>query len=80
MPYTIPEGDEEDCRDDAREEAAEKAEECNDVYEARRDLCDLVGEERFDVEFDPGYFVDPDDIGDTVVPNPYWPLTAGRKN
>ncbi len=59
-------------------ESTEKAEECRDVYEARRDVCDLVGEQRFDVEFDPADFVDPDDIGDTVDPNPYWPLTAGH--
>ena len=70
--------DERECRKEAREESTEKSEECRDVYEARLEVCDLVGEERFDVEFDPAEFVDPNAIGDTVDPNPYWPLTAGH--
>ena len=76
--YVTPEGEEQKCRADARTEAREKTEECEDVYQARLDLCDLVGEERFDIEFDPSEFVDPDDIGNGVDPNPYWPLTAGH--
>jgi len=76
--YVVSKEDEAECFADARMEAAEKAEECDEVYEARLDLCELVGEERFDVEFDPEDFVDPDDIGDGVDPNPYWPLTAGH--
>lgn len=76
--YVSSEEDERDCRSEAREEMYEKAEECREVYRARLDVCDLVGEERFVVEFEPGEFVDPNDIGDTVAPNPYWPLTAGH--
>ena len=74
---TSPENERE-CRADAREESAEKSEECRDIYEARREVCDLVGEQRFDIELNPADFVDPDDIGDGVDPNPYWPLTAGH--
>ena len=70
--------DEEDCRAEAAEEADEMTEECWEVYAARLDVCDLIGEERFDLELDPADFVDPDDIGDGVDPNPYWPLTAGH--
>lgn len=76
--YVTPEADEDDCRSDAIEERAEKREECADVYEARLDLCELVGEQRFVPEFDPAEFVDPDEIGVSVDPNPYWPLTAGH--
>lgn len=76
--YVTAEEDEEECRAEAFDEAAEKAEECEDVFEARFEICDLVGEERFDLELDPADFVDPDDIGDGVDPNPYWPLTAGH--
>ena len=78
--YVTSEEDERDCHADAREEATEKAEECEDVYEARLDICDLVGEDRFDIEFDPADFVDPNEIGfgAPVDPNPYWPLTAGH--
>ena len=70
--------DERECRKEAREESAEKSKECREVYAARRDVCNLVGEERFDVMFDPADFVDPNEIGESVKPNPYWPLTAGH--
>lgn len=76
--YVTSEDDQRDCRADARAERAEKAEECYEVQEARLDLCDLVGEERYDIEFASSDFVDPNDIGDSVEPNPYWPLTAGH--
>ena len=76
--YVTSREDERDCRADARDESAEKSEECRDVYEARLDLCDLVGERRYDVVFDPDDFIDPNDIGVTVDANPYWPLTAGH--
>lgn len=75
--YVTSEEDEDECRTEAAAEAADKAEECREVYRARRDVCDLVGEERFDIEFEPAEFVDPDEIGNGVDPNPYWPLTAG---
>jgi len=76
--YVSSEQDERECRAEARADRAEKAEECEDVYEARLEVCDLVGEMRFDIEFDPAEFVDPNDIGDGIDPNPYWPLTAGH--
>lgn len=77
--YVTSEEDERECRSDARAEMYEKAEECRSVYEARLDVCDLVGEERFDVDFNPDDFVDPNEIGAGVIaPNPYWPLTAGH--
>ncbi len=76
--YLGAEEDEDECRADAAEEAAEKAQECRELFRARRDLCRLVGEERFDPALDPADFVDPDDIGDSVDPNPYWPLNEGH--
>ena len=76
--YVTSAEDEAACRADLAAEAEEKAEECREVYRARRDLCKLVGEERYAIEFDPADFVDPDEIGDGVDPSPYWPLTAGH--
>ena len=76
--YVTPKEDQPWCLADAREESREKAEECRNVYQARLEVCDLVGEQRFDIEFDPEDFVDPDAIGDGVDPNPYFPLTAGH--
>ena len=76
--YVTPEEDRQECHAEALEEAAENADICDSVFEARLDLCDLLGEQPFDVEFDPADFVDPDEIGNSVDPNPYWPLTAGH--
>lgn len=76
--YVTPAEDQDACRADALAEAAEMRRECAEVYEARLGICDLVGEDPFDVELDPADFVDPNDIGGSVDPNPYWPLTAGH--
>lgn len=76
--YVVSEEDQAECSQEAREEAAEKTEECQEVYAARLEICELVGETRFDLEFDPDEFVDPNQIGASVDPNPYWPLTAGH--
>jgi hypothetical protein len=76
--YVTSEAGEQECRAEARAEAAEKSEECAEVHAARLEVCDLVGQARFDIEFDPGDFVNPNDIGAGVDPNPYWPLTAGH--
>jgi hypothetical protein len=66
-----------ECKNEANEEKKDGKEECAEVYEARRDVCDLVGEDRYDPDFSPENFVDPDDIGDTVAPNPFLPLVVG---
>ena len=76
--YVTAAEDRKECREEAWEERAEKKEECEDVYEARLDICEVVGEEPFALDLDPADFVDPDDIGDTVTPNQYWPLQAER--
>lgn len=80
--YVTPAEDEADCLDEADEEAEELAEECAEIYEARLDLCGELGEQRFDIEFDPADFVDPNEIGGeldgAIEPNPYWPLNAGH--
>jgi hypothetical protein len=72
----------EDCFNDAKKsEDGYKAakEECKDQFEARRELCEDVGEDRYDPEINPGDFVDPANIGDSVTPNPYFPLVPGYK-
>ncbi len=60
----------------AREEAQG---ECIEQCEVRQDVCDLLGQRRHDPDFDPANFVNPDDIGDTVAPNPYFPLVPGAR-
>lgn len=65
------------CREEAREERHEARTLCREQLEARLDVCDLVGEARRDVGFDPEQFVDPRRIGLDVEPNPYFPLLPG---
>jgi len=67
------------CDAEAKEDRRDAKEECGEQLDARRDLCDLLGEGRYDPEFDPVDFVDPDDIGGTVAPNPYFPLVVGAR-
>ncbi len=67
------------CVADAGEERLEANEECADQQDARIEVCGLVGEEPYDPDFVPANFVDPDDIGVTVAPNPYFPLIVGTE-
>ncbi len=67
------------CRADARAERDETREVCDEQLTARLDVCALVGEERYDPDFDPANFVDPNEIGSTVTPNPFFPLIPGTR-
>ena len=66
-----------DCRFEAYDAFDEEVESCEEVREAREDLCGDIGETRLEVQIDPDDFVNPADIGVTVDPNPYFPLIAG---
>lgn len=55
---------------------------CKEVKHARKELCDAVGEARYDPAFGKGYaanFVNPLEIGNSVIPNPYFPLVPGTQ-
>lgn len=68
------------CNDEAKQAKKEDGESCKEQKEARFDVCDLIGEVRYaDPLKDPGIaFVDPDDIGDGIDPNPYVNMTVGH--
>jgi len=68
-----------ECEADARDERKDGRELCKEQFEARLDVCGLVGEKRYDPDFDPDNFVDPLEIGDEVDPNPYFPLVQGTQ-
>jgi len=68
-----------ECREEARIARKESREECRDQFEARLELCDAVGEGRYDPDFDPDHFVDPRQIGSMVMANPWFPLVEGNK-
>ncbi|MDX1404152.1 MAG: hypothetical protein R3192_06430 [Woeseiaceae bacterium] len=70
-----------ECFSDADADFEEGLEECNDVLEARLDLCESLD----DATHDPGFgedfvanFVDPLEIGATVAPNPWFALVPGN--
>lgn len=70
-------GDRAECDADAKDDQKEGRFLCKDQFKARKELCSLIGEGQYDPDFDPANFVDPDDIGDTVAVNPYFPLIPG---
>jgi hypothetical protein len=71
-----------ECLAQAEVEHDDSREECDDVLAARLDLCEALDDATHDPAFGPDHaarFVDPRDIGGTVVPNPYFPLVAGNR-
>jgi hypothetical protein len=71
--------DRRDCYYESRAERRDARALCKEQLAARRELCQAVGDDRYDPEFDPADFVDPREIGDTVEPNPYFPLIPGTR-
>ncbi len=70
------------CFDDAREARAEDAAGCGATFDARRQVCRALGQSRYDPEFGAAFannFVDPREIGASVLPNPYFPLLPGSE-
>ncbi|MGQ0622500.1 MAG: hypothetical protein ACT4QA_21760 [Panacagrimonas sp.] len=70
-------GDRAECQADRAGSLREDNAECVEQREARGDVCDALGEARYDPEIDPANFVDPAAIGTSVTPNPYLILTPG---
>ncbi len=70
------ENDREECFDEADDARREGNRDCRDIKGARRDLCRMVGEGRYDPDFDEEDF--DDDFGDLTNPNPYFPLEIGN--
>jgi len=60
----------------------EQVAECDDIFAARLQLCEDLGDAAHDPAFGAGYaagFVNPLDIGVTVEPNPWFPLVTGNR-
>lgn len=66
-----------DCYTDARQELRDGFALCYEQSEARDDVCDALGEARYDPEIDPANFVNPLTIGDTTAANTFMPLVPG---
>ncbi len=70
-----------DCFAEAEEVFDENQEECEEVLGARIELCEELNDAPHEPAFGPEYaenFVDPMQIGISVTPNPYFPLTQGN--
>ena len=65
-----------ECSDDARADWFEGRGECADVREARMELCEALGEDAYDPDFDPELF--DDDFTALTTPNPYLPIAIGN--
>jgi hypothetical protein len=65
-----------ECFGDAAGERKEGNQLCSDQRAARGELCDLLGEARYDPEFDAANF--DADFDNPTRPNPYYPLTIGN--
>ena len=66
------------CVKTAVEEREEARSECEDQLMARKEVCDLVGPGPYIPDFAPANFIDPNDIGGSVTPNPYFSLVVGN--
>lgn len=65
------------CNSDNRVETREAFHLCYEQMEARNEVCEAIGESRYDPVIDPADFVDPLQIGHSVAANTYMPLLTG---
>jgi hypothetical protein len=70
-------GERSQCFQDLGQERAEAIQLCADQRDFRLDACKLLGEDRYDPNFDPADFEQ--DYSHLTRPNPYFPLAIGNK-
>ncbi len=71
-----------ECLAEAATDRVEGEEECDDVFDARLELCDDLGDLAHEPMFGPAFaasFVDPLQIGTSVAVNPWFPLQTGNQ-
>jgi hypothetical protein len=68
--------DREQCTADAQDARRQGNRDCRDQRDARRELCRVLGEGRYDPDFDEKDF--DDDFDDLTRPNRYFPLAIGN--
>lgn len=59
----------------------EEDEECDDIHEARLNLCEVLNDQPYEPDFGEDFvdnFINPLDIGNSVTPNLYFPLVQGN--
>lgn len=65
-----------ECQAEAQSALREARHDCAQQEDAREDLCDALGQARYDPVIDPSDFLSPD--ATAASPNPYLPLIPGR--
>lgn len=65
-----------ECARDSYREARSAQAECREQREARRELCEEIGEAKYAPDMDPTLFQDPLSL---TNPNPYFPLDVGNQ-
>lgn len=68
--------DRNECLGDAQDESKETKALCKDQKAARKDLCEELGEDRYEPDFEPASFET--DFSEPQTPNPYFPLEIGH--
>jgi hypothetical protein len=66
-----------ECFGDSDDERKEENQVCREQRDWRLDACKLLGQDRYDPDFDPADF--DSDFHNLTHPNPYFPLTIGNK-
>jgi len=66
-----------ECFADAKASRRESNQLCEEQRTTRLDACELLGEDRYDPDFDPALF--DNDFTNLTNPNPYFPLGIGNK-
>lgn len=65
-----------ECLQEAREEYAETREACGDVFEAREEVCEDIGQDPYDPSFEVEDFET--SLSNLTMPNLHFPLTVGH--
>ena len=76
--YNSAEEDQAECFQEAKAEYKDAKAECQDQLDARKDLCDELGEAPYDPPIDEIRWVNPERISAETA-NPYFPLVRGYK-
>jgi len=76
--YNEAKKDQADCFDEAKAAYDDGKAECQDQLDARKDLCDALGEAPYNPPIDKIHWVNPELIGPGTA-NPYFPLVRGYK-
>jgi hypothetical protein len=70
-------GERSECIKEAKAERKDAKEECADQFDARKDLCEALGEDYYDPDIESLTWIAPADITSSNA-NPYFPLVPGN--